>query len=144
MSENTGLSDDKVMHPLALAMQGMAVWHLLLGIGALVFTVTITLAQPSASDDDIYGMSALTGAEVTGGALAAALILGGVSWAMLGRAFWRPRWSIILIPGLIGTLVTGLFDLMGWPVSYLIGGAIAYWLVGKLLEQASPANSTES
>jgi uncharacterized membrane protein AbrB (regulator of aidB expression) len=63
---------------------------------------------------------------------------------MLGRAFWRPRWSIILIPGLIGTLVTGLFDLMGWPVSYLVGGAIAYWLVGKLLEQASPASSAES
>jgi len=144
MSENTRLSDDKVMHPLALAMQGMAFWHLLLGIGALAFTVTVVLAQPSASDDDIYGMSALKGAEVTGGALAAALILGGGSSAIQGRAFWRPRWSVILIPGLIGTLVTGLFDLMGWPVSYLIGGAIAYWIVARLLEQASPAGSAES
>ena len=145
MNENSRLSDDRVMHPIALAVQGMAIWHLLLGVGALVFTLVVVVARPSsASDDDIYGMSALTVAEVTGGALAAALILGGISWAMLGRAFWRPRWSVILIPGLIGTLTSGLFDLIGWPVSYLVGGAVAYWLVGRLLEQASPTNSPKS
>src|SRR5574341_632608 len=128
MNENTKLADDRVMHPIALAMQGMAIWHLLLGVAALTFVLTL-VATGASLEDDGYGMSAMTAAEVTGGALAAALILGGISWVMLGRAFWRPRWSVTLIPGLIGSLTSGFFELMDWPVAYLLGGAAAYWLI---------------
>ncbi|HEV8575012.1 MAG TPA: hypothetical protein VGR43_09925 [Dehalococcoidia bacterium] len=129
-----------MMHPIALAMQGMAIWHLLLGAAALSFVITLAATRASL-EDDTYGVSALTGAEVTGGALAAALVLGGISWAMLGRTFWRPRWSVILVPGLIGTIVSGIFELMDWPVAYLLGGAAAYWLVRIQLDRASPADS---
>jgi hypothetical protein len=142
MTGNAKLCDDKVMHPLALALQGMSFWHLLIGVGALIFTFAAVLAEPSASDDDFLGMSALAGAKVR--APAAALIVGSVSWAMLGRAFWRPRWSNILIPGLVGSLVIVLFDLMGWPVSFLVAGLVAYLLVVRSLDQASATEDAGS
>lgn len=140
MSEKTRLSDDPMMHPIALAMQGMAIWHLLLGMTALAFTLTLVVTDASL-EDDAYGLSGMTAAEVAGGALAAALILGGISWAMLGKGFWRPRWSVVLVPGLIGTLISGFFELMNWPVSYLAGGFVAYWAIRTQLNQTSPADS---
>ena len=143
MSENTRLSNDRMMHPIAVAMQGLAIWHVLLGVAALAFTLTL-VATGASLEDNGYGMSGMTAAEVAGGALAAALILGGISWAMLGRAFWRPRWSVVLVPGLIGTLTSGLFELMDWPVSYLAGGFVAYWAVRAQLHQTSPADSENS
>jgi hypothetical protein len=129
---------------IALALQGMAIWHLLLGVCALALTLGIVAAQPSGDSDTLLGVGAVTGAEVTGGAAAAVLILGGISWAMQERAFWRPRWSIILIPGLAGTLATGLFELQDWPASYLVGGFLAYWLVTVLLTQESPPDSADN
>lgn len=141
MDENTRISDDQLMHPIALAMQGMAFWHLLLGIAALTFVLTLVVTGASL-EDDTYGMSAMTAAEVAGGALAAALILGGISWAVLGRAFWRPQWSIILKAGLVGTLVSVFFELMDWPVSYLAGGFVAYWWIRSQLEQASASSNS--
>jgi hypothetical protein len=131
------------MHPIALAMQGMALWHLLLGVAALAFTLTL-VATDTPVDEDTYVVSGLTAAEITGGALAGALILGGISWVMLGRAFWRPRWSVILLAGLTGTLVSGLFELVDWPASYLIGGFAAYWVIRTRLDQLSPADSSNS
>jgi hypothetical protein len=140
MSENTGLSDNPMMHPIALAMQGMAFWHLLLGVAALSFTPML-LATDASLEDNSYGMSGMTAAEMARGALAAAFLLGGISWAMLGRAFWRPRWSLILVPGLVGTVTTAVCEYMDWAVSYLIGGAVAYWMVRRQLERASSADS---
>jgi hypothetical protein len=131
------------MHPIALAMQGMAFWHLLLGVAALAFTLTL-VATGASLDDNSYVISGMSGAEVTGGSMAAALILGGISWAMMGRAFWRPRWSIILVPGLIGTLTSCVLELMDWPASYLIGGFAAYWVFRTRLDQQSPADSANS
>ena len=135
MTEKQRLSDDPVMHPIALAMQGMAIWQLLLGVAALTFTLTL-VATGASLEDNGYGMSGMTGAEGTGAGFAAGLLLGGISWAMLGRAFWRPRWSVILVPGLIGAATSGFFELMDWPVAYLLGGAAAYWLVRIQLESS--------
>jgi hypothetical protein len=135
MKDNSKLLDERMARTIAFAMQGMAFWHLVLGVIALMSTLTVIVAQPHGSADDLWGMSAISGAEVAGAALATALILGGISWAMQGRAFWRPRWSIILVPGLVGTLTTELFEVMDWPVSFLVGGAVAYWLVSRLLER---------
>jgi hypothetical protein len=140
MSENTRLSDNLIMHPLALAMQGMAFWHLLLGVAAVSFTLML-VATDASLEDNSYGMSGMTAAETAGAALAAALLLGGISWAMLGRAFCHPRWTLILLPGLVGTVAAGVFEHMDWPVSYLLGGAIAYWMVRRQLGRASSADS---
>ncbi len=140
--DDTGACDRAFMRTVALAMQGMAVWHLLLGIAALIFVALIlSLTGPveTSSTSEHYS---LIGAELTGGALAAALIFGGVSWAILGKQFLRPRWSVILLPGLIGALASGFFDLIGWPVSVLIGGIIAYWLVRIRLDP-TPAPQAE-
>jgi hypothetical protein len=142
MDEKSRLND-VVVHPIALAMQGMAVWHLLLGLAALAFTVTL-VASGAPLDDEQYVAAGLTGAEVTGASLAAALILGGISWWMLGRAFWRPRWSVVLMPGLLGTLVTGLFELLDWSIAYLIGGAVAYALIRMRLGPTTSADTTNS
>jgi hypothetical protein len=138
MDEKTGLSENPVMHPIALAMQGMAFWHLLTGVAALAFILTLVVTGESLEDDK-YGLSAMTAAKVTGATLAAALLLGGISWAMLGRAFWRPRWSLILLPGVVGVVATGVFEYMDWPVSYLLGGAVAFWMVRRQLERAESA-----
>jgi hypothetical protein len=140
MDENTRLANDSVMHPIALAMQGVAFWHLLLGVAALAFTLTL-VATDASLEDNRYGMSGMTAAEVTGASLAAAALLGGISWAMLGRAFWGPRWFLILVPGLVGTVATVAFEYMDWPVSYLLGGAIAYWMVRRQLGRSRSADS---
>jgi hypothetical protein len=78
---------------------------------------------------------------MTGAALAAALILGGIGWAVLGRAFWHPRWSLILMPGLVGSLTSGFFELMDWPVAYLLGGAAPFWLIRIQLDKARETNA---
>jgi hypothetical protein len=127
--------DDRTLRAIALALQGMAFWHLLLGIGALAFTLSVVIARPDGVSDDAWGAGAISGAELAGGALAAASILGGLAWWMLGRAFFRPAWSIFLLPALIGTITVQFVELMDWPVSFLIGGAVAYFLVAKSLPQ---------
>jgi hypothetical protein len=138
MNKNSKLLDDRSMRTIALALQGMAFWHLLLGLAALALTVSVAVARPDDVSDNFWGVGALSGAEVTGGALAAALMLGGLAWWMLGRGFWRPQWSVILMPGLAGTLAMQLFELMDWPVSFLIGGAVAYFLVARW-QRVTPA-----
>jgi len=144
MNDNNRLFDERTMHAIALAMQGMAFWHLLLGVAALALTLTM-VATGTDVDDDRYLVSGITAAEFTGAGLAAALVLGGISWAMLGRAFWRPRWSFILIPGLIGSLTSGFFELMDWSVAYLLGGAAAFWLIRmQLKREDSPADNANS
>jgi hypothetical protein len=140
MSENTRLSDNPMMHPIALAMQGMAFCHLLLGVAALSFTLML-VATDASLEDNSYGISGMTAAEMAGGALAAAFLLGGISWAMLGRAFWRPRWSVVLVPGLIGTVTSVFFEVVNWPVSYLAGGFVAYLAIRTQFDQTSPADS---
>jgi len=140
MDENTRLADDRMMRPIALAMQGMAFWHLLLGVAAVVL-VLVLVATDASLEEESYGVSGMTAAETAGAGLAAALLLGGIGWAMLGRAFWHPRWTLILVPGLVGTVATGVFEYMDWPVSYLLGGAVAYWMIRRQLERASPAGS---
>jgi hypothetical protein len=136
------LVDDK-LHPLTLAMQAMAMWYLALGLVASAFTLALVMTGASL-EDKTYGISGMKAAEIAGGSLAAALILGGLACAMLGRAFWHPRWSLILIPGLIGTVATGLFEYVDWPASYLLGGAVAYWMVRRQIERASLSDSANS
>jgi hypothetical protein len=141
MDENAEACDDRFTHPIALAMQGMAVWYLLTGVTALVFvTLVLLLGEPGSAGPEVYGVSAIAGAEVTGGGLAGAIVLGGISWALLGMAFLHPRWSVILVPGLIGAATSQLFDLIGWPVSVLIGGFVAYWMIRNRLETSQSAD----
>jgi len=143
MNENTSQSDDKLMRSIAFAMQGMAIWYLLTGVVALAFvTLVLLLGDSGSGDPEVVGVSTITGAEVTGGALAGAFLLGGFSWAMQGRSFLRPRWSVILIPGLAGSVAAQVFDLMDWPVSVLIGGFVAFWMIRKRLESA-PSNDSQ-
>jgi hypothetical protein len=117
MMSKTKLTDDSLIRTIALAMQGMAFWHLVVGVAALGFTLVL-LAAGASPDGEKYFIGGLTAAEVTGAAVASVLILGGISWWVLGKAFWRPRWSLILVPGLIGTATTGVFELMDWPVGF--------------------------
>lgn len=143
MDENSRPSDESLVQPIALAMQGMAFWYLVAGIAGLVFVALVLVSSPGSEQTELYGVSAIFGAEVAGAGLAGALLLGGFSWALQRGVVWRPRWSLILLPGLIGAATSQAFDLMDWPVSVLAGGFVAFWLMRARLESMQTAGSSE-
>jgi len=116
----------------------MAVWHLVLALiclGLLLLFLILVDAPEESSHDDSYGLTILAGAVLTGAGLFSGLLLAGVSLALLGKSFFRPRWSVILVPGLLGTLAAVVGSFVGWPVSEVIGGFVAYHLVGGRLTE---------
>ncbi len=133
---DTGAEEASFRDKLALAMAGMAIWHFVLGLASLglfLLLLTVTVLSSDRTSGEGLGLALLAGVVVTGGAFAAAFLLGGISWALLGRAFLAPPWSVILLPGLIGTLVSGVASFIGWPTSELVGIFVAYRMVGGRL-----------
>ena len=117
---------------LGFAIQGMALWHLVLGAPFLVLLTVLLLTAKSntaSSEGDGYGFGVLVFGVLAIGALVVGLVFAGLSWAILGREFLRPRWSLILIPGLVGTLTSAVTAFIGWPISELIGAWVAYRMV---------------
>jgi len=112
----------------------MAAWHLMFGLLSLaLLLVVVTVALISDSDGDGLGLTIIAGTVLIAGCLLATLILGGLSWAMLGRGFLHPPWSVILVPGLVGTLTSVVASFIGWPTSEVVGGFVAYRMVAHRL-----------
>jgi hypothetical protein len=130
----------KEQNRLGLALQGMALWHLLLGVPLLIILFfLLTAGDDSASEGHGRGMTILATGALGGGSTFAGLVFGGISWAILGRRFWRPRWSTIMVPGLVGTLTSAFTAFIGWPLSELIGIWVASGLVNRQLRKGPPA-----
>jgi hypothetical protein len=118
----------------------MAFGHLVLAIPAFaLLLIFVLIAATSSSSDDSDGMalSLLAGGALAAGAVLAALALGGISLALLGRSFVPIRWSLIMVPGFIGTIVTMPASIIGWPTSELVGAFVAYHMVSRRLAQSS-------
>jgi len=99
------------------------------------------LAAPGGDEGDHgVGLALLAGFVVAVGTLLAMAILGGVSWALLGKEFLPPRWSVIVVPGLVGTIAVAPASFIGWPTSEAVGAFVAFWLVSRRVkfEEANP------
>lgn len=124
-------------------LQGLAAWHLLLTPVALVILAVLLAGRPENDPpDDLFyfdyvGFIYLAGALTAVAAFFTGLIMSGVSFARLGKSFFHPKWGVILLPGLLGTLATMTIVLatvwfatiLIWPIAELAGGFIAYFLV---------------
>jgi hypothetical protein len=110
------------------------------GFLSLAFLLVVaTAALTSDSQGEGLGLTVIAGIVLTVGSLFTALVLGGLSWAMLGKAFVHPRWSVILVPGLVGTLASLVATFIGWPTSEVVGGFVAYRMVShRLARRSSP------
>lgn len=130
---------------LALALQGLALWHLLLAPIALLGLALLLAGRPGNDPpDDLFyfdyvGFIYLAGALTAAAALLTGFIMAVVSFARLGKSFFHPNWDFVLLSGLLGTLATILIaaltvwfiTLLAWPVSEVTGGFLAYYLVGR-------------
>src|SRR6266540_3400351 len=129
------------------SLQGLAVWHLLLAPIALVFLTLLLSGRPDNDPpDDLFyfdyvGFVYLAGALTASGSLLTGFVMAGFSFVRLGKSFLHPNWNVILLPGLAGTLATtvvaGLtvwfMTIFQWPVSEVLGGFLAYYLLGRRL-----------
>ncbi len=126
---------------LGLAMQGMASVQFAVAGLFLVGALTETHDVSSFLLAGIGSALGLSG-----------LFLGGLSWAVLRKDFLPFRWSLIVPPGLVGTVAVGLTlplsaALMvvagvvpGLPlllVPEAVGVLVAYHLVGLLMRERS-------
>jgi len=122
---------------LGVALQGMAVWHMAFCAFLVILTLAILalaiLASPEGDQEsgDWAAMMVLAGFVLAAGACLGALVLGGMSCVLLGKVFLRPRWSLLVVPGLVGTLVAGIPAGLGWPPSEIVGAFVAYHLVAR-------------
>jgi len=120
------------------ALQGMALWHALLFIPVLGLLAVFVAAALSAEGNDGDGLAIIAGFVLASGALIAAAVLGGLSWALLGREFLSPRWSLIVVPGLVGTIAVAPASFIGWPTSEAVGAFVAFWLVSRRVKSGQP------
>ena len=146
---------------LGLALQGVALWHAVVSLpfaswALFSLSIILVLGEPPEDVGDmpayvlILGLIAGVGAAVTA---IPATLLAGASWALLGRGFFKPGWSLILLPGLIGTvaavavmslmvgplLQVGTFGgyVLGVFMADLFGVSAAYLLIRRGLNRQS-------
>ena len=119
---------------LGWALQGMALWHAVLLLPVSLLLVILITAPGGDESGEGNGMAVLASLVLAAGAIVAAVILAGIGWALLGRQFLRPRWSLIIVPGLIGTITVAPASFIGWPTAEVVGAFVAYWLVSRRLK----------
>jgi len=49
------------------------------------------------------------------------------------KGFLHLPWSVIFVPGLVGTLTSVVASFIGWPTSEVVGGFVAYRMVAHRL-----------
>ncbi|MDP9180994.1 MAG: hypothetical protein M3O21_04660 [Chloroflexota bacterium] len=118
---------------LGFALQGMALWRLLLASMLLAFTVLVLVTNDNSSDGDGVALSLIGGFALAAGGIIVGSTLSVISLCLPKADFWHPRWSLLFKPGFVGTLITGFTSFVGWPTSEVIGVWAAYRMVKRRL-----------